>query len=105
METSLDGSGDTLMNEAQVTEQLRQFIEKQFPLARKHNVQSDTPLLISGIIDSMGTLDLVGFMEAEFDIVLSDEEMLADNFETLQKMTSFLCRKLESGLTTRSEVA
>ena len=93
------------MNEAQVAEQLRNFIEQQFPLARKHKIESDTPLLTSGIIDSMGTLDMVGFMEAEFDIVLSDEEMLADNFETLQKMTSFLCHKFDSSLTTTSEDA
>ncbi len=91
------------MNEADITTRLRLFIETQFPLARKREIEADSPLLTSGIIDSMGTMDLVAFMESEFDFVLSDEEMLADNFETLQKMTDFVHCKLAPSLSVLTE--
>ena len=84
------------MNRAEISERLRQFIAKQFPLSQKQELTLDEPLLKSGIIDSMGTLELVTFMESDFQIVLSDEEMLSGNFETLGKMTDFVASKLES---------
>ena len=43
-----------------------------------------------GIIDSLGIMKLVQFLEAEFGVVIDDDELLPENFETLdaiQKLT------------------
>ena len=73
---------------------IRQFILKQFPLARKQSSSEDeSSLLESGIIDSLGVLDLVSFLEKEFEITICEEDLLADNFETIARMTAFVQSK------------
>ena len=78
----------------EVRHRIRQFIIKQFPLARKQSIiEDDSPLLDSGIIDSLGVLDLVSFIEKEFKITISDEDLLAENFESIASMTAFVQSK------------
>jgi acyl carrier protein len=80
--------------QAQTTEdRIREFILKHFPLARKNGVKADEKWLETGMIDSLGILDLVHFLESEFCLQISDEELLPENFESLKTVTDFVCRK------------
>jgi acyl carrier protein len=74
--------------------QLKSFITKQFPLARKRNLGIDDRLLGEGIIDSLGVLDIVGYLESEFRISIGDDDLTPENFETLGRLTAFVERKL-----------
>jgi acyl carrier protein len=80
--------------QAQTTEdRIREFILKHFPLARKNGVKPEEKWLETGMIDSLGILDLVHFLESEFTVQISDEELLPENFESLKTVTDFVCRK------------
>ena len=57
-------------------------------------VGDDEPLLDSGIIDSMGIIQLVSFLESEFNIEVDDEEILPEHFETMAGITAFVTTKL-----------
>jgi acyl carrier protein len=74
--------------------QLKSFIAKQFPLARKRNVGVDDRLLGEGIIDSLGVLDIVGYLESEFQIAVVDDDLIPENFETIGRLAAFVERKL-----------
>jgi acyl carrier protein len=74
--------------------QLKSFIAKQFPLARKRNVGVEDRLLGEGIIDSLGVLDIVGYLENEFRITISDDDLTPENFETIDRLAAFVERKL-----------
>ncbi len=74
--------------------QLTEFIVKHFPLARKRNVGADDRLLGQGIIDSLGVLDIVGYLETQFRIAVSDDDLSPENFETIERLTAFVERKL-----------
>ena len=41
-------------------------------------------LLDSGLIDSMAVLRLVSFIESEFGFEVTDEEVIPDNFKTIE---------------------
>jgi len=70
---------------------IREFIKKHFPLARNQSViEDDSPLLTSGIIDSMGVLDLITFIEEEFKIAITEDDLLPENFETVARMAGFV---------------
>jgi acyl carrier protein len=85
------------MNQTQtVEERIREFVLKQFPLARKNGLKSGEKWLESGLIDSLGILDLVHFLEEEFKIQVSDEELLPDNFQSLDGVASFVRMKRAS---------
>ena len=72
---------------------VRSFILSKFPLARKRGLTDELMLLESGIIDSLGVLDVVGFLEQTFGIKIDDEELTPDNFGNLKCMVSFVERK------------
>ena len=42
----------------------------------------DTPLIESGLLDSVGLLELVSFVEASFALTLPLDEFVPDNFRT-----------------------
>lgn len=76
------------------TEQrIHAFLTEKFPLARKTGVGRDTGLLEGGILDSLGILDVVSFLEAEFSIVVSDDELAPENFQTLGALSAFVLKK------------
>ena len=78
----------------EVGPRIRRFIIKNFPLARKKSIIEDDSLLLdSGIIDSMGVLDLIIFIEEEFKIAITDGDLLPENFETIASMATFILTK------------
>ena len=74
---------------------LRKFIKENFlHKAEVEVVGDDDPLLDSGIVDSMGILQLVNFLESQFGIELADEEIVPENFETMTHIAAFVGTKL-----------
>ena len=57
-------------------------------------LEADLSFQESGILDSMGFLELVTFVEENFMIRISDNELIPENFDTLRKMSDFVERKL-----------
>jgi len=76
-----------------VEQRIRKFVLEKFPLARKSNLERDTALLEKGILDSLGILDLVSFLESEFSITISDEELVPENFQNLDTLSAFVGNK------------
>ena len=81
--------GDT----TEIQSRIRLFILEKFPSARKRALSDAAPLLESGVIDSLGVLDVVNFLEQAFDIKIEDEELTADNFGSIQLLTFFVQKK------------
>ena len=73
-----------------INQQIRKFIMEKFPLARKQQVKDSDPLLESGVLDSLGVLDLVTFVEQEFSIHVADDELIPENFQTIDRIASFV---------------
>ena len=72
---------------------IRDFIQQRFPLAGSVELTSELSLLESGIIDSLGVLDIVGFIEEQFGIEVQDDEMVAENFDSIGALTLFVNRR------------
>jgi acyl carrier protein len=73
--------------------QIRAFILKNFPAARKRAINDETQLLGSGIVDSLGMLTVVEFLEQTFAIKLSDDELTPDNFASVNSLAAFIEKK------------
>lgn len=76
---------------------IREFVLKQFPAARKRSTADDDSLLEQGVVDSMGVLEIVTFIESEFDVTLSDDELMSDHFESIAAMANLVHRKTMEG--------
>lgn len=69
-------------------EKLQAFLEKE---AADRNIEIDDDSLVeSGLIDSLGIMKLVQFIETEFEIVVADAELTPDNFDTVEAINSLL---------------
>lgn len=75
---------------------IQRFIMQTFPLARQRRLSDDDSLLQNGIVDSLGVLEIVGFLEKEFHVSILDEELLPENFESVQTLTTFVLRKAQN---------
>src|ERR1039458_7491435 len=69
---------------------VREFILKQFPLARKHQIKNSDPLLESGMLDSMGVLEVVTFIEREYSIGVSDDDLVPEHFQSIDRIAAFI---------------
>ena len=72
------------------------FIINHFPIARKQSITEETPLLETGVIDSLGVLDLVSFIEKGFNIHIADDDLTPENFSTIRSISQLILRKLSN---------
>src|SRR6266404_8199664 len=70
--------------------QIRKFILNKFPLGRKQQIKDSDNLLESGVLDSLGVLDLVSFVEQEFFVHVTDDELVPENFESIDRIAAFI---------------
>jgi acyl carrier protein len=78
----------------QLKSEIRQFIVDNFLYGRDDDRLGDeVSFLGKGIIDSTGILELVSFIEEKYSISIDDEELLPDNFDSLNKLSTFVLKK------------
>ena len=61
------------------------------------SLRHDTSLLKNGIIDSLGLMKLVAFLEETFGVRVLDEELIPENFATLEALERYTMTKLHEG--------
>jgi acyl carrier protein len=59
-------------------------------------LSDDESFLSSGILDSTGVLELIAFLEETYHVHFDDEELVAENFDSLSRLTRFMVSKLDS---------
>ena len=77
-----------------VRSRIKEYILKNFVFEENGQVGDDQPLLKSGIVDSTGILELIAFAHQEFKVDFDDSELVADNFDTINRVTACVTRKL-----------
>jgi acyl carrier protein len=83
------------MQSQTVDSRIRDFVLKHFPLARKNGLRPDEKWLETGMLDSLGILDLVQFLETEFALKIADEELQPENFSSLEAVAEFVRKRSE----------
>ena len=72
---------------------IRAFVVERFPAASSGiTIKDETSFLDSGLIDSMGVLELVDFLEDRFRIVVEDSDLVPENLDSIHN----ICKYLES---------
>ena len=78
-----------------IQQQIRDYIVNNLLFGDGQNLQPDTSFREKGIVDSMGILDLIGFLEKEYAISIEDDDLISENFDTILGMTQFVESKLD----------
>ena len=78
----------------EIKERLREYILAEFLHGESPaNLKDDTPLLTSGVLNSVDTLQLVTFAENSFGIEVEAHEASIENFDRIGDMGSFIEQK------------
>ena len=76
---------------------IRRFIEDNFLMGASDLTLGDSDSFLDHhVMDSTGFLELIGFLEATYAIVISDAEMVPENLDSVDSVVQFLARKRDA---------
>ncbi len=83
-----------------IEEDIRNYIAKNILFSKSGFPYADTSsLLQEGVIDSMNVLELVMFVEENYDVMVEDEDIVPDNFDSIAALAAYIRQKHAQGET------
>lgn len=83
------------MANSDIQSQIKQYIAKNILFSDSGFAYSDdASFLEEGIVDSLGIMDLVLFIEQSFGLSVDDEDLIPDNFDSVNKLARYIQRRL-----------
>ena len=76
-------------------EPVRNFVRREFLYDADAPLADDDPLF-PDVIDSLGVMEVVSFIEDQYGVQIDEEELLVDNFRTLVAIGSLVDRKRDA---------
>jgi len=78
------------MGTNEVKEKIRQFLASYF---KDYDLQDDEDIFALGFVNSLFAMQLVMFVEQEFNITVDNEDLEIDNFRTINALAELIERK------------
>jgi acyl carrier protein len=86
------------MNEAEIAEGVETFVRRQFAVSDGDPAFGrQTDLFDGGYVDSVGLAEMLGFIEERFGVTVPDEELLSDDFASIEGIARTVGRLNSSG--------
>lgn len=76
------------MDETQ--QKIKEFLSRFF---KSHDLKADEDIFALGFVNSLLAMQLVAFVEKEFGVAVSDEDLDLDNFRTINAIAQLVARK------------
>ena len=84
----------SVLNDGDVRERIRRYVDLKFLGPRSTvTLRDEDWLMKKGIVDSMGAIELMRFLEAEFAIEIGDEDVTEENLGSVSALTRFVISK------------
>ena len=81
------------MNEAEAAEKIEQFVRDQFAISPDDPRFDRSVVLFEGsYVDSVGLAELLGFVEDEFGVSVPDDDLLSEEFASIDGIARTVCR-------------
>ncbi|QWF84043.1 phosphopantetheine-binding protein [Amycolatopsis sp. CA-230715] len=76
---------------------IRAFVVEEFlPDVPHEDLAADYDLIANGVIDSLGLLKLIAWLEDTFDVPVDDVDLNPDSFRTVTAINAFVGAALEA---------
>jgi acyl carrier protein len=94
------GQAANLPGQSSVLARTRLYVRDTFLYMRPGFVLGDDDRLLErGIIDSMGVLELIAFLETEFGVTVGDDDVTEENLGTLASIDRYVASRRGNGNT------
>lgn len=74
-------------------EQLVQYVKGLAVIDPTQTIPTDQSLLEVGLLDSFGIVEMLTYVESEFDLEIPDEDMTKANLGSIRKMADYVQRR------------
>jgi len=81
-----------VLSKESIQESFLEFLCQQF-LVEREDIELDKSLVDTGIIDSMGLIEISAYLQREYDIKITEEKMNRNNFGSVLKIVDFVTRE------------
>lgn len=81
-------------NTEAIASMLAQFVADEL-VGDGSKVELDENLLGDGLVDSLGMLRLVGFIESSFDVLVKPDQFTIENFRSLDVISGYVVRLID----------
>lgn len=81
-----------MKNTEQIKNEVNKYVMKN-TYGDRNKLYDDTLLISEGYIDSMGFVSLVAFLSEKFDIEMQDEDLVEENFKSINAVVEFVVKK------------
>ncbi len=79
------------MQEHAIEHDVRSFLDENFMLdVDTGTLSSEASLTGHGVLDSMGVLELIAYLEERFDITIPDEDTLPENLDSIARIVRYV---------------
>jgi acyl carrier protein len=83
---------------AEIADRTRAYVRENFLYMRPDwPLKDEDPLFGGGVIDSIGVIELVGFLQKEFGCTLEEDEITERNLGSVGSIARFLAAKCNGG--------
>jgi acyl carrier protein len=74
--------------------EIQKFLEDNFLFRiRGFKIDRDTSFLEHGVVNSIGMIEIVNFIEKTYGIKVTNEEMIPENLDSIHKLICFITYK------------
>lgn len=80
------------MNEAEVREQIRQYIVREFIRDESYALSDTESIITAGLMDSFALAELAVYIETAFDVYIPDPDLTVAKMDTLDQMVARVLR-------------
>ena len=84
---------DLTVMDKEIQEELIHFLCQQF-YVEVEDIHVDESLVDSGIIDSIGLIEIAAYIQKRYEYKVKNEEMNKENFGSVNKITKFIANQL-----------
>ena len=77
-----------------ITDKISKYVKETATIPTGFELLNNTLLFDEGLFDSMGFMALISFLQEEYNIQPNDDELVVENFESIDAITSYLSKKL-----------
>ena len=79
--------------ETKMTAGLLHMITSEVSLDPSFPIDEDTDLLLTALVDSLGVVQIVGWLEDTLSIEIEPTDVVLENFQTVRQMLAYIDRR------------
>ena len=92
-----------MMIKSEIIEKVKLYIINT-SFSQKEDINNDTLIFENSLLDSMGFLFLIDFLKEEFKIEIEDDDLVDDNFKSINNISEYLLEKVRVNILKSEQV-